>query len=102
MSGDFEVQPEDLRKYAKNIADDVARIRKIRNKIDQVSLAAGSFGKLPESDELAKDYEEQRTNSLKDLKDAATALEDVADAVKATASAYDQTEDDVNVRYGGK
>lgn len=102
MSEQFEVDPQALRTYAKNVVKDVERIRKIRNKVDQVTLSPGAFGKLPESDELAKDYEEQRTQSLEDLKDAANALEDIVDAVKETARAYDQTEDDVNVSFGGQ
>lgn len=102
MSAQFEVEPEALRTYAKNVGKEAERIRRIRNKIDQVSLSPGAFGKLPESDELAKDYEKQRTDSLEDLKDAATTLEDITDAVKDTAKAYDQTENDVDVSFGGQ
>ncbi|GAA2244401.1 hypothetical protein GCM10010145_09040 [Streptomyces ruber] len=90
-----------MRTYAKNIDKEVERIRLIRNKIDQVALSPGAFGKLPQSDELADDYEKQRTGSLDDLKDAASALEGIVDAVRNTAKAYDQTEDDINVSFGG-
>lgn len=62
MSAQFEVEPEALRTYAKNVGKEVERIRRIRNKIDGVSLSHGAFGKLPESDELAKDYEKQRSD----------------------------------------
>jgi uncharacterized protein YukE len=102
MSAQFDVDPQALRTYAKNVTKEVERIRRIRNKIDQVTLSPGSFGKLPESDELAKDYEKQRDDSLDDLKEAASTLEGIADAVRETAKAYDQTEDDVNVRFGGQ
>lgn len=102
MSAQFEVDPQALRTYAKNVDKEAERIRRIRNKIDQVTLAPGAFGKLPESDELAADYEKQRTESLDDLKDAASALEGIVDAVKDMATAYDRTEDDTNVSFGGR
>ncbi|GGO56485.1 hypothetical protein GCM10012287_50180 [Streptomyces daqingensis] len=101
MSEEFEVEPQALRTYAKNVSKDVERIRRIRNKIDQVTLPTGAFGKLPESSELADDYEKQRKDSLDDLKEAASTLEENVDAVRDTAKAYDQTEDDVNVSFGG-
>ena len=102
MSGQFDVETQALRTYAKNVGKEAERIRRIRNRIDQVSLSHGAFGKLPESDELASDYEKQRTKSLEDLADAASALEDIADAVRDTAQAYDRTENDVGVSFGGE
>ncbi|WP_055488541.1 type VII secretion target [Streptomyces sp. WMMB 322] len=102
MSAQFEVDPQALRTYAKNVNKEVERIRRVRNKIDQVTLSPGAFGKLPQSDELAKDYEKQRNDSLDDLKDAAGTLEDIVDSVRDTAKAYDQTEDDTNVSFGGQ
>ncbi|THA25284.1 hypothetical protein E4198_11590 [Streptomyces sp. RKND-216] len=102
MSAQFEVEPEALRTYARNVGKEVERIRRIRNRIDGVTLSPGAFGKLPESDDLATDYEKQRTDGLEDLKDAASTLEDLVDAVKDTAKAYDRTEDDVDVTFGGR
>ncbi|SCK57280.1 hypothetical protein [Streptomyces sp. WMMB 322] len=55
MPAQFEVNPSALRRYAKNVDKEAERIRRIRNKIDQVRLSPGAFGKLPESDELADD-----------------------------------------------
>ncbi|OAH09586.1 type VII secretion target [Streptomyces jeddahensis] len=102
MSAQFDVDPQALRTYARNVDKDVERIRRIRNKIDQVTLSPGAFGRLPESDELAKDYEKQRSDSMDDLKDAASTLEAIVDAMRDTANAYDQTEDDINVSFGGQ
>lgn len=101
MSQGFDVESKALRAYARGTKPDIERIEKIRSKVSQLDLAAGTFGKLPESDELKSDYDEKRRDSLKDLEGAADALEEIIEAIKETADAYDRNEDAVNDEFKG-
>lgn len=101
MSQGFDVQSDALQAYARGTRPDIERIEKIRNKIDQLDLASGTFGKLPESDELKSDYDAKQRDSLKDLRGAADTLQDIVDAIKETADAYDRNERTVADEFKG-
>lgn len=101
MGQGFDVQSEALRTYARNTDSDIERIRKVRNKIDQLDLPDAAFGLLPESNELKSDYDEKQREGIKDLDDAADTLQDIIDAIKDTAAAYDRQDDAVADEFKG-
>lgn len=101
MSQGFDVESKALRAYARGTRPDIERIEKIRNKVDQLDLSAGTFGKLPESDELKSDYDEKQRDSVKDLRGASDTLQDIIDAIKETADAYDRNDDAVADEFKG-
>lgn len=101
MSPSFEVESQALRTYARGVKPDIERIEKIRSKVQQLDLSAGTFGKLPQSDELKSDYDEKRQQALRDLNDSADALEDIVEAIKDTADAYDRNEYAVEDEFKG-
>jgi uncharacterized protein YukE len=101
MSQGFDVESKALRAYARGTKSDIERIEKIRSKISQLDLPSGTFGKLPQSDELKSDYDEKQRKSMKDLRDAGDTLEDIIEAIKDTADAYDRNEDAVAEEFKG-
>ncbi|MER6011720.1 hypothetical protein [Streptomyces bluensis] len=101
MSQGFGVASDALRTYARNTEPDVERIQLIRNRIRQLELSAGTFGKLPQSDELKADYDAKQQDSVKDLGDAADTLQDIVDAARVTADRYDGNEHGTAASFGG-
>ncbi|MEU1850263.1 hypothetical protein ABZ499_13570 [Streptomyces sp. NPDC019990] len=101
LSQGFGVERDALRTYARRTEPDVERIQRIRNRIRPLELSAGTFGKLPESDELKADYDAKQQDAVKDLADAADALQDIVDAARATADRYDGNEQDTAGSFGG-
>ncbi|MEU9287107.1 hypothetical protein AB0D57_20925 [Streptomyces sp. NPDC048275] len=101
MSQGFGVQNDALRTYARRTEPDVERVQRIRNRIQQLELSAGTFGKLPESDELKADYDAKQQDAIKDLGDAADALQNIVDAARATADRYDGNEQNTAAGFGG-
>ncbi|MCZ9343410.1 hypothetical protein NGM37_37215, partial [Streptomyces sp. TRM76130] len=101
MGQGFDVRSDALRTYARRTEPDVERILRIRNRIRQLELSAGTFGKLPESDELKADYDTKQQDGIKDLGDAADALQQIVDAARSTADRYDGNEQDTTAGFGG-
>ncbi|MEU4655663.1 hypothetical protein AB0G32_17250 [Streptomyces sp. NPDC023723] len=101
MGQGFDVQSDALRAYARRTEPDVERIQRIRNRIQQLELSAGTFGKLPESDELKADYDTKQEDGIKDLRDAADALQQIVDAARSTADSYDGNEQSTAAGFGG-
>jgi hypothetical protein len=101
MSHGFDVQSEALRTYARRTESDVARIQQICNRLQQLELSDGDFGKLPESDELKADFDAKQQDAVKDLGDAADVLRYIVDAARATADRYDGSERDTAAGFGG-
>ncbi|CAL9546004.1 hypothetical protein SUDANB58_04348 [Streptomyces sp. enrichment culture] len=101
MSGGFHVEGDALRKYAKAVEAAAGRIDGIRARTQQMELTQQVFGKLPQSDELKADYDTQREESGNDLISAIETLYSIADALKNSAAAYDDTEEDNRGMMGG-
>ncbi|MCF2539694.1 hypothetical protein K6168_29075 [Streptomyces sp. FB2] len=101
MSGGFDVEGDALRKYARAVEAAAGRIDGIRSRTQQLELTQGTFGKLPESDNLKADYDTQREESGKDLASAVDTLYAISDALKDSAAAYDGTEMDNSGMMGG-
>ncbi|MBT2421267.1 hypothetical protein J7F01_33855 [Streptomyces sp. ISL-22] len=101
MSGGFDVEGDALRKYAKAVEAAAGRINNIRTRTQQLELTQETFGKLPQSDDLKADYDTQRKESGNDLTSAAETLYSIADALKDSAAAYDDTEMDNRGMMGG-
>jgi hypothetical protein len=100
MSHGFDVQSDALRTYARATEPDVERIQRIRNRIQQLELSAGTFGKLPESEELKSDYDTKQQDAVRDLGDSADALQGIVDAARATAERYDSNEQETSADFG--
>ena len=92
MSGGFNVEEGALRAYAAAVDAAAGRIDAIRSRTRQLDLTQQAFGKLPQSDELKADYDQQRQESGSDLDSAVETLNSVADALRDSAGAYDATE----------
>lgn len=101
MSGGFDVEGDALRKYAKAVEAAAGRVDGIRARTQQLQLTQETFGKLPQSDELKADYDTQRKESGNDLSDAVDSLYAIADALKDSAAAYDDTELENRGMMGG-
>ncbi|MEU9111768.1 hypothetical protein AB0D04_08260 [Streptomyces sp. NPDC048483] len=96
-----DVQSEALRRFARAAEESMGRMEKIRSRTQDLDLSQGVFGKLPEADSLKSDYDEQRNDSLDDLKQAAEMLQHIADGVKESADAYDGTDEATAQSFGG-
>lgn len=101
MSQGFDVQSEALRRYARAVENAAAKIESIRNRNLGLQLDQGTFGKLPESDNLKGDYDNQSKESADDLKSAGETLDSIVEAMRESADAYDANEQDQVHTLGG-
>lgn len=97
-----DVDEKALRQYAKALEDAAERVERIQNRAKKRdAIPAESFGKLPESTTLKTGYDTQSREAESDLKDVTEALRGISKGIKATASAYDQTEGAHTRLFGG-
>jgi hypothetical protein len=94
MGQGYDVQSEALRRYGTAADDAAGRIEAIRHRNAGLELTQGTFGRLPESDDLKADYDTQMTESADDLASAAETLRSIADGIRQSADNYDTNEDE--------
>ncbi|MFG2892797.1 hypothetical protein [Streptomyces sp. NPDC048248] len=101
MGQGFDVESEALRRYARAVEAATGKIESIRKRNLGLTLDQGTFGKLPESDNLKADYDTQSTESADDLNSAVETLESIAEAMRDSAEAYDANEESQVQALGG-
>ncbi|GAU70025.1 hypothetical protein SSP35_16_00200 [Streptomyces sp. NBRC 110611] len=106
MAEQFTAAQEALRKFAKTSEQRAEKLRAIRSSLASHSVHREAFGKLPESDEIAKDYEDRQEHVLEALESLATLEEKIGEAVTDTAQSYQSSDDETvsalrNVHSGG-
>jgi hypothetical protein len=101
MGQGFDVQSEALRRYGAAAEDAADRVEAIRRRNAGLTLSQGTFGRLPESDNLTSDYDTQMEESADDLASAAETLLSIADGIRRSAENYDTNEDEQARGFGG-
>lgn len=101
MTNGYDVESAALRTYGNAAEGAAERIERIRKRTAKLTLGESVFGKLPQSDDLKKDYDEQHRESGNDLKSAEETLRAVAGALDGSADSYDSNEDEQTKRFGG-
>ncbi|WP_441246699.1 hypothetical protein [Kitasatospora sp. McL0602] len=94
MSGEYCVDPEALRRFARTSADRAERIRAIRSELGSHQLPADAFGRLPESVGVGRDYRERAEGALDQLTAAADTMERIGTHADGLARTYRQAEQD--------
>ncbi|RXS65771.1 hypothetical protein EST92_29475 [Streptomyces sp. TM32] len=97
MPEQFSAAQEALHKFARSADQRAEKVRSIRSGLASHSVHREAFGKLPESEEISKDYEERQEDTLETLEDIATLQEKISEGVTTTARSY-QDSDDETVR----
>ncbi|MER5864732.1 DUF2563 family protein [Kitasatospora sp. NPDC002040] len=92
MSGEYRVDPEAIRRFGRTSATRADQVREIRAQLGGHWLQPGSFGKLPESDEIAADYQERHEAAVVNLISAADTMERIAEHADALARSYENAD----------
>lgn len=85
---DFRVRAEVLRAYAATVRAQGEALRDIGEAVEAIAVARGSFGKLPQSGQLADGYETHHHSDVAGIADLANVLQYVATALAVTAGRY--------------
>ncbi|MEV8093842.1 hypothetical protein [Kitasatospora sp. NPDC085879] len=92
MSGEYRVDPEALRRFARTSADRSERLRAIRAELGGHRLSPSAFGKLPEAEQTGRDYAERADAAVENLTAAADTMVRIDDHVQGVARNYEQAE----------
>ncbi|PBC71828.1 hypothetical protein BX265_6441 [Streptomyces sp. TLI_235] len=92
MSGEYRVDPEALRRFARTSADRSEKLRAIRAELGAHQLSAGAFGKLPEAEQTGRDYAERADAAVENLGSAADTMARIDEHVQGVARNYEQAE----------
>jgi hypothetical protein len=92
MSGEYQVDPEAIRRFGRTSEERSARVREIRGRLGEHRLMPGSFGKLPEADEIARDYEERHEAAVVNLISVADTMGRIAEHSEDLARSYEAAE----------
>lgn len=105
MAGEFRVDPEALRRFARTSADRAERLRALRAELGSHQLSPTAFGKLPEADETGRDYAERSEAAIENAGAAADTMDRIAEYAENMAAAYrradEATEQNMRVIAGG-
>ncbi|WP_431677970.1 hypothetical protein [Kitasatospora sp. KL5] len=92
MSGEYRVDPEALRRFARTSADRSEKLRAIRAELGAHQLSVGAFGKLPEAEETGRDYTERADGAVENLTSAADTMARIDEHIQSVARNYEQAE----------
>ncbi|GAA0655606.1 hypothetical protein GCM10010193_02520 [Kitasatospora atroaurantiaca] len=105
MSGEYRVDPEALRRFARTSAERSDKLRAIRSELGSHMLAPDAFGKLPESAEIGRHYQERAEAALDNLTSAADTMERInthsEDLARSYERAEQETADSMRTMMGG-
>lgn len=105
MSGGYQVDPEAIRRFGRTSEERAARLREIRGRLGAQQLPADAFGKLPESDEITRDYQERSEAAIENVGAAAESMERLNEYAQGLARSYDGIEqglsDELTTMAGG-
>lgn len=92
MSGGYRVDPEAIRRFGRTSAERSAKLREIRERLGGGWLPPDTFGRLPESDEIAADYQERHEAAVVNVISAADTMERIGDHAQDLARSYEAAE----------
>ncbi|MFJ8042674.1 DUF2563 family protein [Kitasatospora sp. NPDC096147] len=92
MAGGYQVDPEAIRRFGRTSTERSAKLREIRERLGGGWLLPGAFGKLPESDEIATDYQERHEAAVVNLISAADTMDRIGDHAQDLARSYEAVE----------
>ncbi|MFI7101270.1 hypothetical protein ACIBK8_18075 [Streptomyces sp. NPDC050161] len=101
MAEQFTAAQDALHTFAKSSDERAEKLRAIRSSLGSHKVDREAFGKLPEADEISKDYEERQEDVLETLGSLATLQEKIGEAVTATAQSYQDTDDETVTTMSG-
>ncbi|GAA1187683.1 hypothetical protein F4556_005682 [Kitasatospora gansuensis] len=101
MSGEYQVRPEAIRRFAATAEQRADRLREIRGQLGAHQLSQGSFGRLPESDELYAEYQERAEVGVSNLGTAAESMARLAEHVEGVARNYEGVEEGLSGNLQG-
>ncbi|KDN86205.1 type VII secretion target [Kitasatospora cheerisanensis] len=93
MAGEFTVDPDALRRFARTSAERAERLRAIRAALGGDQLSPTAFGKLPESDETGRDYVERSEAAIENTGSAADTMDRIAEYADGMAGAYERVDE---------
>ncbi|GAA4995129.1 hypothetical protein [Kitasatospora paranensis] len=100
MSGEYRVDPEALRRFARTSAARSDRLRAVRADLGAHRLPPQAFGKLPEADETGRHYTERAESALDNLTSAADTMARIDDHARGLAHSYEQAETATQDAFG--
>ncbi|MCU7825413.1 type VII secretion target [Kitasatospora sp. DSM 101779] len=92
MSGEYRVDPEALRRFARTSADRSEKLRAIRAELGAHRLSTDAFGKLPEAEQTGRDYAERADAAVENISSAADTMARIDEHVQGVARNYEQAE----------
>ncbi|WP_030262374.1 hypothetical protein [Streptomyces sp. NRRL B-24484] len=92
MSGEYRVDPEALRRFARTSADRSEKLRAIRAELGAHRLSPDAFGKLPEAEQTGRDYAERADAAVENLTSAADTMARIDEHAQGVARSYEQAE----------
>ncbi|MFG2694465.1 type VII secretion target [Kitasatospora sp. NPDC051984] len=95
MAGEFTVDPDALRRFARTSTERAERLRAIRAELGGHQLSPSAFGKLPESDETGRDYVERSEAAIDNAGAASDTMDRIAEYADGMAGAYERTDEGI-------
>jgi hypothetical protein len=92
MADGFEVYPATLRGYARLVREQASRLEQVHRALTAVDVAAGAFGKLPESADMHSAYSQHASAEVANTAGLPGLLDQVADGLVASAENYEEVE----------
>ncbi|KQV19174.1 MULTISPECIES: hypothetical protein [unclassified Kitasatospora] len=92
MAGEYQVDPEAIRRFGRTSEERSTRVREIRSQLGEHRLPSGAFGKLPEADEIERDYQERHEAAVVNLISVADTMERISGHSEDLARSYEAAE----------
>ncbi|MFD9125428.1 hypothetical protein [Kitasatospora sp. NPDC059571] len=92
MAGEYRVDPEALRRFARTSAARSDRLRAARAALGAQPLGPQAFGRLPEAEETGRHYAERAEAALDNLTSAADTMARIDDHAQGLARSYEQAD----------
>ncbi|MFE1320484.1 type VII secretion target [Kitasatospora phosalacinea] len=93
MAGEFRVDPDALRRFARTSNERAERLRAIRSELGAHQLSVSAFGKLPEADETGRDYVERSEAAIENAGAAGDTMDRIAEYTEGMAAAYERADE---------
>ncbi|MFJ1752685.1 type VII secretion target [Kitasatospora sp. NPDC088134] len=93
MAGEFTVDPDTLRRFARTSTERAERLRAIRAELGGHQLSPSAFGKLPEADATARDYAERSEAAIENTGAGADTMDRIAEYADGMAAAYERADE---------
>ncbi|GAA3794288.1 hypothetical protein GCM10022403_030200 [Streptomyces coacervatus] len=101
MGDGFHADPDALLKYAAHAEQHLDDIPRVASALAHITVPAGAFGKLPDSDELHSAYQEHAGAAEHNVQDLVSVLADVAKGLRDVGGEYLRNEYDLGQGLDG-